>query len=640
MLDKLGKVILIIVLTICVILGGYLGYYRYFIELQDRTVELCVDLNDLKKIAAYDDKPLGPIMDELGKIGVVSIGVFEQTLPDAAVDGQIYYAKGSGVRRLNARPKDFNKFVEMCHIKGKKTYIYAPEDDIRKRIYKQLKIAVGERNLKFLSKDIIEINEAEEELRCLGLGLPESQVKFVMSKGFRVIPRVWNDPRYHLGSVNLKIKDLKDYDTIIFEGEEILGYPESLNALASAMQENKLRYGFIEIVKQDGDKKLRRLMGKEVVRVHSVPKEELKKLYKDEVIRRFVRAARERKVRLIYMRPFLPPQIDAYTVPYNLKFFGQVKTALEKAGYVIGRAEPAPEIKIANWTLLALGIGVMIGVVFLLGYFIRLNSLIMFLLVAIATACMYILNAYGYSGQLQKLLAWLTAVTFPSLAVISSLSRKARPGFIPLDGTLIVLNIVAEAFIGVFLLIGLLADQNFMLGVETFKGVKLALVLPLMIVAFYFILKQGEGGLIDRIKQFLNTNVKMVSIVGGIMVLGGLGLYLARSGNFVLPVPVFEVYFRNFLEAMFFIRPRTKEFIIGYPFLYLAAIALLRNKKGWLWILAALGAIAPVSILNTFAHIHTPLVISVIRTINGLVLGVAIGAILSFIVDFFIKKEA
>jgi len=124
------------------------------------------------------------------------------------------------------------------------------------------------------------------------------------------------------------------------------------------------------------------------------------------------------------------------------------------------------------------------------------------------------------------------------------------------------------------------------------------------------------------------------------MVMGGLGLYLARSGNFVLTVPVFEVYFRNFLEALFFIRPRTKEFIIGYPFLYLAAVALLRGRPGWLWILAALGVIAPVSILNTFSHIHTPLVISMVRTVNGLVLGVAIGLVLVFIADHFIKKGA
>ena len=59
MLSKIGKGVLVIILSLGVIVGGYLGYYRYFVELQDRTVEICVDLNDLKKIAAFE-KAIGP----------------------------------------------------------------------------------------------------------------------------------------------------------------------------------------------------------------------------------------------------------------------------------------------------------------------------------------------------------------------------------------------------------------------------------------------------------------------------------------------------------------------------------------------------------------------------------------------------
>ena len=64
MLDKIGKGLLVIVLTCCVVLGGYLAYSRHFVELQDRTVELCVDLNDMRKVAAFEKKALGPVLDE------------------------------------------------------------------------------------------------------------------------------------------------------------------------------------------------------------------------------------------------------------------------------------------------------------------------------------------------------------------------------------------------------------------------------------------------------------------------------------------------------------------------------------------------------------------------------------------------
>jgi hypothetical protein len=178
-----------------------------------------------------------------------------------------------------------------------------------------------------------------------------------------------------------------------------------------------------------------------------------------------------------------------------------------------------------------------------------------------------------------------------------------------------------------------------MLGIETFAGVKLALAGPIMIVALYFILKQGSGGFWSRLNSFLNQQVKLSTIIIGVVVLGGLVVYLARSGNFTLPVPALEAYARDYIETLFYIRPRTKEFLIGYPLLLMAAWSILRGRKEWFWLLAALGTIGPISLLNTFSHIHTPLTISFIRTVNGLVIGVVIGIILVWLVDHFLKKE-
>jgi len=238
----------------------------------------------------------------------------------------------------------------------------------------------------------------------------------------------------------------------------------------------------------------------------------------------------------------------------------------------------------------------------------------------------------------QSGLALLAAVVFPALAVVSAFSRRDRVTFVPLNGAFIVLNILAETFIGVFLLIGILADHRYMLGVETFRGVKLALVAPLAIVSLYFVLKQGRGGLRERIAYFLNTEVKMVSIVAGVFLMGALAVFVARSGNFVLPVPAFEKHIRNLLEAVLFIRPRTKEFLVGYPFLFLSAVYYLRGGTKWLWVLAAVGTIAPVSVINTFSHIHTPLIISMMRTVNGMVLGLIFGFAAAFAADIFFKK--
>ncbi|MDI6828546.1 MAG: DUF5693 family protein, partial [Armatimonadota bacterium] len=91
-----------------------------------------------------------------------------------------------------------------------------------------------------------------------------------------------------------------------------------------------------------------------------------------------------------------------------------------------------------------------------------------------------------------------------------------------------------------------------------------------------------------------------------------------------------------------FVRPRTKEFLIGHPAMFLGITSLLSRRRAWGLPLIALGTLGQVSMLNTFCHIHTPLVLSAIRTLNGLVLGLALGWIVWLIFgirEAFVSKS-
>ncbi|MFQ6118185.1 MAG: DUF5693 family protein, partial [Candidatus Bipolaricaulia bacterium] len=58
-----------------------------------------------------------------------------------------------------------------------------------------------------------------------------------------------------------------------------------------------------------------------------------------------------------------------------------------------------------------------------------------------------------------------------------------------------------------------------------------------------------------------------------------------------------------------------------------------RRKLGdYAIIVLTLGMVGQVSIINTFAHLHTPLLMSLLRTANGRVLGLVVGLILLEIV--------
>jgi ABC-type nitrate/sulfonate/bicarbonate transport system permease component len=51
--------------------------------------------------------------------------------------------------------------------------------------------------------------------------------------------------------------------------------------------------------------------------------------------------------------------------------------------------------------------------------------------------------------------------------------------------------------------------------------------------------------------------------------------------------------------------------------------------------LLILGSIGQVSMVNTFAHIHTPFIISFIRSINGFILGIAAGLVLTAVLKLW-----
>jgi len=630
MAKKLGTMFLSAVLTVAVILGAYLGLVRFFSESGSRNVELVVDLRDLKTMAAYEKKPLAPILDQIRQIGLGEIGVFEETLPDASALGEIYYAKGSGIIRL----KGFLSNLKIGGIKPDATYIYTPDLKVMKRIYDQLRWALGDKSLHLVNPQVLMVDETEEELRDLGLGMSEAQQKFLEKKGFKIVPRVWHDPRYHLGNLDAKISGLKGFSLVIFDGDKIIGYPDAIPALAEALKKYNLKYGAVEIVKQDGDSKLRQLMGQAVVRVHSVPKDELEKINKEEALDRFVRAVRERGIQVIYLRPFLPPQIDGNPVEYNLAYFTALRDKLAAAGFTLGPAEKGPALQVASWQVVLLAAGVFAGFVFLIDLFVPLPIAIMLVIFLACWLPIAFIADPLHVLRIQKFLAWLAAVVFPSYAVIATFSRNRKPSVhLFYDSVMAIINVLAETSLGIFLMIGLLADYRFMSGVEVFPSVKTALVLPMLIIALYFIFKLGgEGRLRDRLRSYLATKITLGNAIVGVLVLAALGVLVARSGNFSLPVPGFEKYFRNWLEMVLYIRPRTKEFLVGYPLLFLTAYYYFKGERQWLWLLAALGAIAPISVFNSFSHIHTPIMVSVMRTFNGLALGVVISLVAGWVV--------
>ncbi len=166
------------------------------------------------------------------------------------------------------------------------------------------------------------------------------------------------------------------------------------------------------------------------------------------------------------------------------------------------------------------------------------------------------------------------------------------------------------------------------LGVIPVRGVKAILVIPILVVAFW-----GMGEL-----KLWEKPIKFYQVFVGLLILGVLGIYLLRSGN-VNMASGLELHLREVLRELFGVRPRFKEVLFGYPSLALGMYLLSSFEDNYpedvrllIALTLSLGAITLASVIDTFAHIHTPLLISLKRAFLGWILGLIFsGAILSIL---------
>ncbi len=166
-----------------------------------------------------------------------------------------------------------------------------------------------------------------------------------------------------------------------------------------------------------------------------------------------------------------------------------------------------------------------------------------------------------------------------------------------------------------------------------FRGVKVAFLIG-WLGSFFAVYPMSEIG------RYLGQSVRRVDVLLGAVFVGVLGYMLMRTGNVGSGwVSSFEQPLRDHLESWFVVRPRFKEFVFGHPLL-LAGLLLMKRRSTLLdpRLLIFLGMIGQASMVNTFAHLHSPLALAISRSFLGLGFGVILGWLLNRIVLSFEKK--
>ena len=233
----------------------------------------------------------------------------------------------------------------------------------------------------------------------------------------------------------------------------------------------------------------------------------------------------------------------------------------------------------------------------------------------------------------RKLLALTGAIGFATMGVVAiprafTLRPPDTYGASLLAGLRTLGVATGFALAGALVVVGLVSVPLLMEEIDRFTGVKAVIVVPPVLAFALYVYTRRFGNDPPSVESSALAPVRVYQLAILLALAVAAVVYIARSGNQSDVSPsAFELALRSNLTALLGVRPRFKEFAIGFPMMMLLPALRLEHKRlvGWLFAIGI--AIGTSDIVDTFSHLHTPLVASLLRVLNGAVLGIAIGAL-------------
>lgn len=624
---------LIAVLVVGLAAAAMTAVQRQHTESRNKKVQIILDWTDLRTMSygsgnTYGKLGTAGVLRRLRAHGVRGLAVSETNLGELRDTGRV-----------------FPELDPLSAPESPRLRIAVPDHALAEQIVANLNAKCGGNCATLLQEKatgpvLIQLRDSFELVKSVGVGFPPEALNVARKAGVEVIGRVGGYPGINPAGLEWLSTQMEHEGirTVVFNGVEIPGNKEFLPDLAASLQRHHIQYGFVEFGKQKGDTALAKLLQGELVRVHSITDAEMGQLTPPEAIDRFTKAARERDIRVIYARLFPQPTADLLGTQND--YLDSLVRGLKHVGLTVGPAHPYLPLHTNRLLLILTGAGVIAGTVLLLGRLLSLTAGMQMQLFLIGLLCSTaLLGLPPTLNHGRKLLALLAAIVFPTLALLRFGDPTQERGARRSAATLFLL-MSATTLAGALLVVGLLGDTSFLVKYDAFAGIKAAHLLPILALAVFLAgdvyspaisFRDRWDNLKAHIRQLLAEPMYLWQIVGMAVAMAFLLVLLLRTGNDPgVGVSPLELKFRALMDRLLYVRPRTKEFLIGHPAMLLALWAGLRGNRR-LWLPAILlGSIGQVSLLNTFCHIHTPLMVSLLRAANGLVLGMILGAVVIY----------
>jgi len=638
------------ILTAIVALGIVFSFLASFPnELQgreNRSVEIAIDLDEVNILAEDAGLDAETVVSMLKDAGATAIAMRESTVQRYIGEGRLAVFQGGEI--LNALSTGLleNPVFVALRDEGKIdtnfTYIITEDRELSNQLLSRLDVAYG-RQADLIRENtpyIIEIRASKNAILNVPIGLDENDVALAQNAALSIVGRPAN---IHMGTESALRAVLGEYaslpenllSALVFDGIEAAGFPDYLDVAGEILNENNMRVGFVELVRrQAGIESLMRQTGYRSVIVHSN--------IKGRPVASIVNAVKERGARLLYVRFHIDKRPAA--LDERVEFLEEVNQTLAGYGFFSGRSTPFRESPFASGTFFILSLlGVCAGALLL---FIHLKLKLNLFAVASTIALLLMLSAlYFLSSDLaRQMAAILAAIVFSSLIFITQVANRLpyRGKSIPLFVFYTLARVFVLSILGGVVIAGFNSTLVFTSGAALFRGVTLTNILPFIPIAWVLYLNQkgiiferdAMPALLSLVKHLQNPvkwlQMLLLTAAGAIVF-----VYITRMGNqAAVPLFPFEEAMRRFLDDVLLVRPRTKEFLIAYPALILGLVILAKNAKNLLgYVLIFVGALAPVSIINTFMHFTNPTLLSsaALRSFNGLWLGAVIAVLFYYV---------
>ncbi len=701
-----------VLIIVSVIILSSILIQRHKIEKSNNTVELIIEYRDLEKLSNQSDLSVQEWINVLKDNGLNTIALHNKTLYTYINEKGIY---NKFIKDITNSPNYKEIFPEelislMNEFDTNSILLSTNNINQYKKISETLKYfnTINFKTLSNNSNNYIIIEQTEEDLiyndfnknskiiigsnaMFIPLGYDEDEINMINNSGLNKMLRPLNymfDTKGAFALYRAEIDNYgKDSNILLTSGNTILGYSRFNNDIGYIDEFKKLidDYEFIVgVVESDTQLSNNILEGanflkdevnyNKFVRVFNTwpyiaARYDYLGIYEGpkELTNTYFRAITERNVRAIYLRPFLRNENVVSDVEGFEQMLTELEDRIEKYGLKYGNATTFKEFEISSNMLAIIS---MLSASIILLYVNELlfnfkNKYIIILLI-LMNICIYA-TLYLSPNTVKLLITLLTAVSFATLGTLIY-KKKYLLGLRKnniLTSVVSLAHAVVYSLLGAMFLTSMLSSTDYLLEFSFYRGVKLSLILPMILiinaVAILYtkeLKKDFNKNFMKKLKEstiaIFNHEVKIYYLI--ILCIVGIGgiLYILRSGNATVEVPTYEIVFRNMLEENLFARPRTKEFLIFFPITIVGAyyankLVITKNNKAikYLYTLCfgVAASLGQASILNTFSHLRTPFYFSVGRTLIAFGIGTLLGIlyimlikICKVIIDYFIRK--